>query len=79
MIYFESFGVKHIPKETKMGNKNIVTNVYIIQAHHSIMYGYCCTGFIDFLLKDKRFLDYTNLFSLNEFEKNEKIILKYIQ
>ena len=34
---------------------------------------------IDFLLKDKRFLDYTNLFSLNEFEKNEKIILKYLQ
>ena len=74
MIYFESFGVKHIPKETKMGNKNIVTNIYIIQAHHSIMYGYYW-----FLLKDKRFLDYTNLFSLNEFEKNEKIILKYLQ
>ena len=31
------------------------------------------------MLKDKSLLDYTNLFSLNECEKNDKIILKYIQ
>ena len=33
-------------------------------------------GFIDFMLKDKRLLGYTNLFSLNDYEKHVKIILK---
>ena len=38
-----------------------------------------CTGFIDAMLKRKCLLDYTNLFSPNENEKNHKIILKYFQ
>ena len=43
------------------------------------MGGYFCTRFIDFMLKDKRLLDYINLFSLNEYEKNDGIILKHFQ
>ena len=43
------------------------------------MYVYFCTGFIDFMLKGKIWLDYTNLFSPKKFEKNDKIILKYFQ
>ena len=43
------------------------------------MCGYFCTGFIDFMLKGKSLLEYTHLFSPNEYEKNDKIILKYIQ
>ena len=43
------------------------------------MCGYFCIGFIDFMLKDKNLLEYANLFSPNNFEKNDKIILKYIQ
>ena len=34
---------------------------------------------IDFMLKDKSLLDYTNLFSSNNYEKNDKIILRYFQ
>ena len=45
-----------------------------MQAYDSIHF---CTGFIDFLLKGKSFLDYTNWFSLNEYEKNDKIILTF--
>ena len=54
--YFYSFGVEHIPKEIikLVGNKNITTNVYRTSAHGSIMCGYFCIGFIDFMLKDKR-------------------------
>ena len=39
--YFDSFGVEHIPKETKkfIGNKNIITNIYRIQPYDSIMCG----------------------------------------
>ena len=43
------------------------------------MRGYFFIGFIDFMLKGKILLDYTNLFSLNEYLKNEKIILQYFQ
>ena len=43
------------------------------------MCGYFCIGFIDFMLKGKSLLAHTNLFSPNEYKKNEKIILKYFQ
>ena len=43
------------------------------------MRGYFCIGFIDFMLKGKTLLEYTNLFSSNEYKKNHKIILKYFQ
>ena len=36
-------------------------------------------GFIDFMLKGKSLRDYTNLYSPNDYEKNDKIILKYFQ
>ena len=38
---------------------------------------YFCIGFIDFLLKKKSLLDYTNLISPNDYEKNNKIMLKF--
>ena len=43
------------------------------------MCGGFCIQFIDFMLKGKGFLDYTNLFSPSEYEKNDKIILRYFQ
>ena len=56
-----------------------MTNIYRIQAYDSIMCGFFCAGFIDFMLKGKSLLDYTNLFSPNDYEKNDKVILKYFQ
>ena len=38
-----------------------------------------CIAFIDFILKGKIMLDYTNLFSPREFEKSDEIILKHFQ
>ena len=42
IIYFDSFGVKHVPKEIEKfaGHKNIKTNIFRIQANNSIMWGY---------------------------------------
>ena len=37
---------------------------------------YFCIGFIDFMLKDKRLLECTNLFYPSKYKKNDKIILK---
>ena len=75
------FGVKRIAKQIEkfLRNKNIITNIYKIQAFNSIMYGYFCIGFIDFMLNGKSFLHYRNLFSPNNYEKNDKTILKYFQ
>ena len=79
VIYFDSFGVEHIPKEirTFTNNKNIKTNIFRIKAYDSIMCGYFCVGFIDFMLKGKTLTEYTNLFSPNNFKKNDDIILNY--
>ena len=78
-IYFDSFEVEHIPKEIKtfISNKNIKTNIFRIQAYDSIMCGYFCIGFIDFMLKGKILTEYTNLFSPNNFKKNDDIVLNY--
>ena len=43
------------------------------------MCGHFCIEFIDFMLKGKSLLDYTNLFYPNEYEMNERIILKFSQ
>ena len=78
---FDSLRLEQIPKEIKklIDNKNITANVYRIQAYDSTMCGYFCIEFIDFMLKDKNLLDYTNLFSPNEYLKNDKMILKYFK
>ena len=43
------------------------------------MCGYFCIGFIDFILKSKSLLGYRKLFFSSEYEKNDTIILKYLQ
>ena len=74
-----SFGVEHIPKEIKIfiDKSIVVTNIFRIQAYDSVMCGYFCIGFIDFMLAGKTLTDFTNLFSPNNFKKNDEIILKY--
>ena len=77
--YFNSFGVEHIPREIKrfIGNRNIIANIFKIQAYDSTICGYFCIGFINFMLKGKSLTDYTNTFSPNNFKKNDDIILNY--
>ena len=76
VIYFDSFGLEHFPKEIKtfISNKNIKTNIFRIQAYDSIMCGYFCIGFIDFMLAGKALTDFTNLFSRNNFKKRDGIV-----
>ena len=81
VIYFDSFGVEHVPKEVKnfIRNKDIKTNIFGIQAYSSVMCGYFCIGFIDFMLTGKILIDFTSLFSPHNFEKLDKIFLKYFE
>ena len=52
-VYFDSFGIEHIPKEinkfirskelsSAVGNNDIESNIFRIQAYDSIMCGYFC-------------------------------------
>ena len=79
VTYFDSFGVQHIPIEIKkfINNKNIIANIYRVQNYDSIMCGYFCIGFINYMFKGKSLTNYTNLFSPNNFKKNDDIILNY--
>ena len=74
-VYFNSFGIEHIPKKINkfIGNKNIKSNIFTIQAYNSIMCGYFCIEFINYMLKGKTLLDYINLFSPNDFKKNDRV------
>ena len=63
-----------------MRNKNITTNIYRMEANDSLI----CTlnwfdCLIDFMPEGKKFLDYTNLFSPNEYIENDIVILKCFQ
>ena len=71
IIYFDSFGVEHIPKEVIkfIARKNIITNIYRIQAYNSITCGYFCIGFINFMFNGNSLTDYTSLFSPNDLKK----------
>ena len=62
-----------------LGNKNITTNIYRMKANQSHLRVKFCTGFIAFILKVKILLDCTNLFSTNEYQKSDKIIIEYFR
>ena len=79
VTYFGSFRVEHIPKEIKTfidHSLAITTNIFRIQAYDSTMCVYFCIGFIDFMLAGKTLTEFTNLFSPNNFKKNDDIILR---
>ena len=81
IVYFDSFGIKHVPGEIKefAGNKNIKANIFWVQANDLVMCGCLCIGFIDFMLAGKKLTDYTSLFSRYDFKKNDDIILDLFQ
>ena len=71
VTYLDSFGVEHIPKEIKkfINNKNVIANIYRVQNYDSIICGYFCIGFIDYMFKGKNLTDYTNIFSPKNFKR----------
>ena len=52
IIYFDSFGVEHVPKKNKkfIGHKNIKTKMFRKQENNLIMCGYFCIKFINLML-----------------------------
>ena len=54
--------------------ERIESNIFRIQAYDSIMCRCFCIEFINYMLKGKKLLDYTNLFSPNDFKNNDQVI-----
>ena len=83
IVYFDSFGVEHVPEEIKeyLGNKNIKANIFWVQANHSVMCGYFYIGSFSYfyLLSGKKLSDYISLSFPHDFKKSDDIILSYFK
>ena len=80
-VYLDSFGVEYFPQEVlnKIRDKSITHNIFRIESDGSIMCGFYCIGFIEYILAEKTLLDYANLFSPNDYKKNGKSICKFFK
>ena len=79
-VYFDSFGVEHISKEiNKFINNDIESDIFRLQAYVSIMCGYFCIKFINYMLKGKTFLDYTNYFLLMTLKRMIELLKEYLR
>ena len=60
IVYLDSFGVEHLPEEIKLfiRNKNMIANIFWVKAIDSVMCGYFCIGFINFMLAGKKKTDW---------------------
>ena len=78
VVYLDSFRIEYIPQEVlnKIKHKSITHNIFRIQDDDSIMCGFYCIAFIEYMIAEKTLLDYINLFSANDYKKKDKIMYK---
>ena len=77
VTYFDS--LEHILKEIKtfISDENVKKFFFRIQEYNSIMCGYFCIRFIDFMLAGKSLNDFINFFLPNNFKRNDDLISNY--
>ena len=80
-VSFDSFGIEYTPLEVlnKIKDKSVTHNIFRIQDNDSIMCGFYCMAFIKYMFAGKNLLDYTNLFSSNDYIKNDELIYNYFK
>ena len=80
-VYFDSYGTEYIPLGilNKIRGKSITHNIFRIQEDESVMRGFYCMTFIEYVLPEKTLSDYTTLFSPNDYKRNDKVIYKYFK
>ena len=67
------------PNCIKISDRSITHNIFRIQDNESIVYGFYCIAFIEYMLAGKTLSDYINLLSPNDYKTNGKIIYKYFK
>ena len=80
-VYVDSFGIEDIPQEVlnKIKDKSITHYIFGRQSDDSIICEFYCITFIEYMLVGNTLLDYSKLFSCNDYKKNGKIIYKYFK
>ena len=73
----ERIGFRYLLVEIQL--YQITHNIFKIKDNESIMCGFHCIAFAEYMLAGKTLLNYTNLFFLNDHIKNEKIICKFFK
>ena len=58
-VYFDYFGIEYTPQEVliKIKDKSIAHTIFTIQDHDSIVCGFYCMAFIEYMLARKTLLD----------------------
>ena len=74
-VYFDSFGIEDVPQKVlnKIKDKSITHKIFRIPYDYSVMFGFYCIPLIEYLIVRKTWLDYTNLFLPNDYQKNDNI------
>ena len=74
--YFDSLGIEYIPQEVlnNIKGKSITHNIFRKRSDDSIKCGFYFIAFMECMIAGKTLLEYTNLFSPNSYQKNNKII-----
>ena len=77
----DSFEIKYFSQEVlnKIKQKSITHNIFRIQHDDSIMCGFYRIALIEYMLAGKKFLDYNNFFSPNNYKINDKKIYNYFK
>ena len=80
-FYFDSFDGEYVSEEIKefIRNKNIIANIFQVQANNSIIRGYFYIGLIDFMLAGKKLTNFKSMFSSYDFKKKDNMILNYFK
>ena len=81
-VSFDFFQIEYIPQEVlcKINEKPITHNIFRIQSNDSIMCRFSCYRFYGtYMIVGKTLFDYTNLFSPNDYQKNDMIKYKYFK
>ena len=74
LLCFDSFEIKYIAKEVLNKIKDKSTHsIFRIQDDDSVICGFYCIAFIEYMFAEKTLLDYAILFLLNNYRKNDKI------
>ena len=68
--------MEYIPQGvfSKIKDKSVTHNKFRIQSEDSVICGFYCTAFIEYVIAGKNLLDDATLFSLKDYRKNGKTI-----
>ena len=79
--YINCVGIEYIPKKVlnKIKDKSIIHNIFRIQSDDSTICWIFYIAFIEYMLAEKALVDYTDLFSMNDCKKKDKIIYKHFK